>query len=245
MSSQKDVDSACKEGLTVNEIFFPASRPLPADISVTHVRLSKLPILPQATLEAGLRVVLLRFGEILDLGLYTEPNGGFFMGNWYAVLASDPGRSYAPLSHRLAWFNPEDDSETASARSFFASWSNMPVHCRYCHEAGHAMPDCPKRPARQCWNCHREGHVAATCPRTTNPLTHKKPRSGSDDQQRKEPTPPSVPATINTTPPLAPTQQTPPSELNDSTITDPSQRASEVNQNILQMEFSEEHDSDY
>ncbi|KAG0732721.1 hypothetical protein G6F23_014041 [Rhizopus arrhizus] len=40
----------------------------------------------------------------------------------------------------------------------------MPHYCRYCHEEGHVVVDCPKRRARtSCWNCGIGGHMAASC----------------------------------------------------------------------------------
>ncbi|KAG0976599.1 hypothetical protein G6F29_010686 [Rhizopus arrhizus] len=42
----------------------------------------------------------------------------------------------------------------------------MPHYCRYCHEEGHVVVDCPKRRARtSCWNCGIDGHMAASCTR--------------------------------------------------------------------------------
>ncbi|EIE78414.1 hypothetical protein RO3G_03118 [Rhizopus delemar RA 99-880] len=42
----------------------------------------------------------------------------------------------------------------------------MPHYCRYCHEEGHVVVDCPKRRARtSCWNCGINGHMAASCTR--------------------------------------------------------------------------------
>ncbi|KAG1253333.1 hypothetical protein G6F57_016368 [Rhizopus arrhizus] len=45
-------------------------------------------------------------------------------------------------------------------------WNQMPHYCRYCHEEGHVVVDCPKRRARtSCWNCGIDGHMAASCTR--------------------------------------------------------------------------------
>ena len=39
----------------------------------------------------------------------------------------------------------------------------QPPTCRYCHEEGHIIQDCPVAPQMICANCKGHGHHASTC----------------------------------------------------------------------------------
>ncbi|KAI9475767.1 MAG: hypothetical protein EXX96DRAFT_486979 [Benjaminiella poitrasii] len=74
---------------------------------VIHLELSYLPMFTKDMLFAGLQETLIHYGEILDLGMYTEKETGLFMGTSYAVLNQPykitPHQRYASLSHRISW----------------------------------------------------------------------------------------------------------------------------------------------
>ncbi|KAG0805933.1 hypothetical protein G6F16_013995 [Rhizopus arrhizus] len=78
----------------------------------------------------------------------------------YAVLnVSFQNIKFKQLTHLI----PSDEK---LEQSFYAVWNQMPHYCRYCHEEGHVVVDCPKRRARTfCWNCGIDGHMAASCTR--------------------------------------------------------------------------------
>ncbi|KAI8048033.1 uncharacterized protein B0P05DRAFT_451237, partial [Gilbertella persicaria] len=52
--------------------------------NITNVKLSHLPMLPRSEVLEGLKVSLSPFGQVIDVGIITEPNIGFFMGSSYA-----------------------------------------------------------------------------------------------------------------------------------------------------------------
>lgn len=171
-----DSESTCSRiissGLVVDDqlTLYPV-RPLPPDYEVTRLKLSQLPILPKTELEAGLRRSLTPFGQVVQLGLYEETNGGWFLGRSYAVLVHRPGQHYQELCHRISY-----GVVGTTERSFYATWENMGTYCRYCHETDHSIQACPTRPVRTCYNCHRPGHIAVACPHPPSALAHKKPR---------------------------------------------------------------------
>ncbi|KAI7846831.1 hypothetical protein BDC45DRAFT_420169, partial [Circinella umbellata] len=100
---------------------------------VIRVHLEKLPIIPCDALEPGLRSCLSPYGNVLQMCLYEEPSRGWFGGRGFAILGRLPNIQYADLTHRMCWNN----SDTENTRSFFATWADMGVYCRYCHETTH------------------------------------------------------------------------------------------------------------
>lgn len=138
-------------------------------MDILSVRLSKLPLLNETKLLSGLKDSLSPFGQILDVGLLLEPEHKTFMGNGFAILdISKKNGDLSPLTHVIPWKNNKE-------QAFHAVWSKMPKYCKYCHENGHAVADCPTRQRRfSCWNCEETGHLAKNCPRRSAPTKKAK-----------------------------------------------------------------------
>ncbi|KAG1117218.1 hypothetical protein G6F42_013496 [Rhizopus arrhizus] len=119
------------------------------------------------------------------------------MGTGYAILSVPIGDdTFLPLSHNLPWSNAHDEG-------FYAVWNDMPTYCRYCHQEGHAVSECPKkRSTRVCWNCHKSGHIAAECSKDKpSKKARKTPTAPTarEDVVEMPPTPPR-PAEVKTPP---------------------------------------------
>jgi hypothetical protein len=116
--------------------------------------------LSESALLEGLQKSLKVYGEILDVGILLEPITHTYMCTGYAVLnVSSQHIKFKQLTHLIPWDEKRE-------QSFYAVWNQMPHYCRYCHEEGHVVVDCPKRRARtSCWNCGIDGHMAASCTR--------------------------------------------------------------------------------
>ena len=144
-------------------------RALEPHMDILSVRLSKLPLLNETKLLSGLKDSLSPFGQILDVGLLLEPEHKTFMGNGFAILdISKKNGDLSPLTHVIPWKNNKE-------QAFHAVWSKMPKYCKYCHENGHAVADCPTRQRRfSCWNCEETGHLAKNCPRRSAPTKKAK-----------------------------------------------------------------------
>ncbi|KAG1085913.1 hypothetical protein G6F40_014070 [Rhizopus arrhizus] len=142
-----------------NSIIIPC-RALDSQMEVIRLRLSNLPFLSESALLEGLQKSLKVYGEILDVGILLEPITHTYMCTGYAVLnVSFQNIKFKQLTHLI----PSDEK---LEQSFYAVWNQMPHYCRYCHEEGHVVVDCPKRRARTfCWNCGIDGHMAASCTR--------------------------------------------------------------------------------
>jgi hypothetical protein len=150
------------------------------DVSdIVRVFLSKLPFEPERRLIPKLHVSFARYGDILDLRL-NHHKSGLFIGTGHVLLrlhkhdTNDPLLPAPALTHKLH-YNGTDVS-------FHATWANMPMWCRYCHEQGHTKYKCAKSIASMhCYNCDIQGHRAANCPQTTpkkarkTPLLHQDP----------------------------------------------------------------------
>ncbi|KAG1367181.1 hypothetical protein G6F61_013130 [Rhizopus arrhizus] len=104
-------------------------------------------IIPCRALDSQMEVIRLRLSNLpfmgesaLLEGILLKPTTRTYMCTGYAILNCEQG--------------------------FYAVWNQMPHYCRYCHEEGHVVVDCPKRRARaSCWNCGIDGHIAASCTR--------------------------------------------------------------------------------
>ncbi|KAI9490983.1 hypothetical protein BDB00DRAFT_734486, partial [Zychaea mexicana] len=160
LNSEQSCTQACETPLQVtDEVSYTATRSLPPDNEVFRVTLDKLPIIPLVDLEKGLRSCLSQYGRILHLGLYDDVNGGWFCGRGFAVLCKLPTDDFAPLTHRMA----SCFSAGNTVRSFLATWADMGVYCRYCHDTTHSISRCPDRPTHVCFNCERPGHLQRNC----------------------------------------------------------------------------------
>lgn len=161
-----EVITFLEKGLRLDNdsIIFPC-RALESQMEIISVRLSKLPLLSESKLLSGLKESLSPFGRILDV----EPEHKTFMGNGFAILdVSKKNEALSPLTHLIPWIRNKE-------QAFHAVWSKMPKYCKYCHEEGHSVADCPTRQKKfSCWNCNETGHLSKSCPRRTSPA--KKPK---------------------------------------------------------------------
>lgn len=65
-----------------------------------------------------------------------------YMCTGYAVLnVASKTETFEPLTHLIPW----DEQRECG---FYAVWNQMPVYCRYRHEEGHVVANCPKRKTR-------------------------------------------------------------------------------------------------
>lgn len=135
-------------------------RVLDSQMQVVRLRLSNLPFLGEKALLEGLKKSLQMYGEILDVGILLEPNTGTYMCTGYAILnVFSQEHIFEPLTHLIPW-------DERREQGFYAVWNQMPHYCRYCHEEGHVVVNCPKRRNRHtCWNCGENGHMAVSCTR--------------------------------------------------------------------------------
>ncbi|SAL98679.1 hypothetical protein, partial, partial [Absidia glauca] len=135
------------------------TKALPSSTHVVKLRLFRLPFLSPSDLESGLFGSLCQYGNVLDVGINTDPLSGMFMGSGYAVLETsneNATESFNPLTHILPF--------TGLSNGFQAEWENMPEFCKYCHQSDHVRANCPTaRPLRLCYNCNNPGHVARNC----------------------------------------------------------------------------------
>ncbi|KAI8048588.1 uncharacterized protein B0P05DRAFT_448439, partial [Gilbertella persicaria] len=120
--------------------------------------------IPRPEVLEGLKVSLSPFGQVIDVGIITKPNTGFFMGSGYAVIGT-PRQSgedqikFQELAHNIRWREEKDEI-------FHATWNNMSTWCRYCHQTGHTKFECEKSKAPIiCYHCHLLGHRSFECPR--------------------------------------------------------------------------------
>ncbi|SAM00648.1 hypothetical protein [Absidia glauca] len=141
---------------------------LPDNQNIVRLSLRNLPFYKPPVLLEGLQQSLGAYGVVLNVGILRDPKTKAYSGTGYAVLAlPKAGESSAvslpPLTHNIPW--------NKGREGFYATWSNMPTWCRYCHEEGHTKFDCAKSLANLlCYNCHNLGHRSSDCPRR-NPGT--------------------------------------------------------------------------
>ncbi|KAG1140783.1 hypothetical protein G6F37_009190 [Rhizopus arrhizus] len=154
------IDNIVKDGIYFEKdnLYLHPCKVLEPSVRLIRFRLSNLPFLSKDKLLPQLLASLQPYGMIMDLGHLREPVTGTYMGTGYAILSVPIGDDiFLPLSHNLPWSNAHDEG-------FHAVWNDMPTYCRYCHQEGHAVSECPKkRSTRVCWNCHKSGHIAADC----------------------------------------------------------------------------------
>lgn len=138
------------------------------DAQLVRVKLSNLPLYNKKTVLEGLTKSLAIYGEIMDIDIITDATTGFFMGSGYAVLnktqaGTDPATNkYQELSHLISWCE-------STTEIFRATWNNMPLWCRYCHQNNHTKFECTASKAKTlCYACHEQSHRSFECPRKLN-----------------------------------------------------------------------------
>ncbi|KAI9478817.1 MAG: hypothetical protein EXX96DRAFT_638185, partial [Benjaminiella poitrasii] len=142
--------------------------------NILTLKLSHLPMLLNNQVLIGIKQSLEIFGIILDVGITTEANMGFFMGTGYTVINlfqpvdTPADKQVQQLSHQI--------SSCESTTEFFrATWINIPTWCQYCHKEGHTKFDCALSKARSlCYSCHQQGHRSFECPRRNQPIRPNK-----------------------------------------------------------------------
>lgn len=181
---EEDTNDLINRGLTLPEskLTVIPSASIGENSKIIHLKLSHIPLLPQTDVHAGLEKSLAIFGKILDIGISCFPDTKIFMGTVYAVIDvyqdenTPQDKKFQELSHQINWCEDDD--------CFHATWSNMPVWCRYCHKDGHTKFDCPLSKARIiCYSCHEHGHRSFECPRRNAPM---KKRDRKSYQTKKE-----------------------------------------------------------
>lgn len=154
--------------------------PVPDTWEVVKVRLTNIPLLPLELL----RKVILRscnpYGHVLECGIYTEQ--GWFTGTGYAYLNRAPDNSpfpsnaknetHAALMHTI---HIQVGKTQPWSHKIYATWSHMPLHCRYCHRPGHTRLNCSYKPQPRCYHCQEVGHIRKKCP-----TLHDKPVKSTD-----------------------------------------------------------------
>ncbi|KAI8378074.1 uncharacterized protein BYT42DRAFT_479562, partial [Radiomyces spectabilis] len=130
---------------------------------VTHINLSYLPLVNNTDLERDFRACLAGFGTVLHLGLYHNPQSGWFEDKGYSVINQPINGTYAAFAHRM------DFGLIGSTRpSFYTTWKDMGTYCRYCYLDDHSLNDCPSCPIRKCYKCQCSRHIAIACPHSAN-----------------------------------------------------------------------------
>jgi hypothetical protein len=130
---------------------------LTGETEIVTLNLSELPFAKKNVLLAGLKKSLATYGEVLGVGTLVDLTTQIYVCHGYATL-NIKAHPNQPLTHLLPWFG-------STTISFRAVWSSMAPYCKYCHQDGHIIHDCPIRKKRfSCWGCGEVGHQQAKCP---------------------------------------------------------------------------------
>jgi hypothetical protein len=164
----------------VQDIKLIPTKAMTQDAEIVTLMLSDLPFVPKLDLQQNFYEILGKYGQVVEVLLFTDRDSGFFFGNGMAILnrtvpqeavqaeGYDEGvPHYAALTHNMDYYGK---------KRLHAKWRNMPQHCVYCHSEEHVVADCDERPKIRCWNCHAFGHVSAKCPQKNVMKTRKKPK---------------------------------------------------------------------
>ena len=174
---QKIINSEIK----VNHHGFYPVRSLLMDAEIVTLRVSEDPHdISRKETEESLCIHLSEYGEVLDVCLYTERCGDFFLGSGMTVLnrsgcpSTNGGttKKLSDLQHEIPWHGEEPLRVT---------WDRMSLHCRYCHKEGHARLQCPNRPGAECWNWGQSDHLNAQCPHGHRSANRKKARNADSE----------------------------------------------------------------
>ncbi|KAG0742480.1 hypothetical protein G6F57_010769 [Rhizopus arrhizus] len=190
VTSANDINDIFRTGINFSETklqVLPCKAITDQSQAIT-LKLTHLPMFTSEEVLSGLNTSLAIFGNILDIGIITEKTMGFFMGSVYAVLGvyqpdnTPTSMKFQKLSHQISWI--ESNTEV-----FRATWNNMPMWCRYCHQDGHTKFTCETSRARTlCYSCHEQGHRSYECPRknSANIPNKKQDRKTSKISERKD-----------------------------------------------------------
>ncbi|KAI8334342.1 hypothetical protein BC941DRAFT_337934, partial [Chlamydoabsidia padenii] len=129
------------------------------DRDIVRVSFTSLPVYDEEELLPGLATSLRRFGIMHHLELFKDPASGFRMGTGYAIIhktLSEGQTLLAPLTHKIEYLE--------TSEFFHATWADMSMWCRYCHEENHTKFNCAQALAAiTCYQCHQQGYRAAQC----------------------------------------------------------------------------------
>ncbi|CDH56545.1 predicted protein [Lichtheimia corymbifera JMRC:FSU:9682] len=142
-------------------------QPIPEEWEVVKISLTHIPLYTRNILSSSLPTALKPFGQLLELGIYLEQN--FFTGKGYAYINTTP--QHTNNNHTVLHVPPQQlvHSITVSRNDgtyptrMFATWSKMPLYCRYCHLSGHTRLQCKQKPQPRCHFCQEIGHVRKNC----------------------------------------------------------------------------------
>lgn len=127
-----------------NNLSAQGNIPIPDEWEVVKLHLRNLPIVPQPILQESITSVISKYGHILELGIYKDH--GWFTGSGYVYL--NRAVSNAPISPSATQSPPLPLDHTIDVKlnysddrtwihKMYATWSRMPLFCRYCHMPGH------------------------------------------------------------------------------------------------------------
>ncbi|KAI8084180.1 uncharacterized protein B0P05DRAFT_466575 [Gilbertella persicaria] len=133
-----DISNISRKGINFSEAKLQVlpCKAITDQSQVITLKLTHLPMLTSKEVLSGLNTSLAIFGNILDIGITTEQATGLFMGSCYAVLDiyqpdnTPTSKKFQKLSHQISWM--ESNTEV-----FRATWNNMSMWCRYCHQDDH------------------------------------------------------------------------------------------------------------
>ncbi|ORY99660.1 hypothetical protein BCR42DRAFT_497306 [Absidia repens] len=199
---------------------------LPDRANLKRITLSRMPFLSKDEILKGLNTTLKLYGQVMDLGIITDPISGMYLGSGYAVIDTttpSQGKPYPPLVHNLPW--------PGLHNGFLAACEDMKNFCKYCHKDGHVRDNCPiAPPLRLCYTCNRPGHIAAHCP--SRPRQHdpssSPPPSPMDDSPDSATNSPIQPNSAPIQPPTD-SRDINQATANDETTTSPPSQAPSQN----------------
>ncbi|PHZ10868.1 uncharacterized protein RHIMIDRAFT_258072, partial [Rhizopus microsporus ATCC 52813] len=134
--------TACSVGIAVGGFTVIGAPTLPPTSSIYPVSLEKLPLMRPDSLTPLLTEALSRYGTVLHVGLYRDPD--------HTVIS---------LSHEI---------DLTNQRLIYASWRGMAPHCFYCHKPGYTKGNCSRlsqQRIKTCYSCGDPDHLIRECPK--------------------------------------------------------------------------------